>query len=440
MAGKVFKITVILAVVCLVIVLASSLLTGETYRVDVTYNLEDAGTVEGEGSFTPGEQVTLKAFPAEGYTFAGWKAEGEMVSAEKEYSFNVEEDRVLTAAFQLRSYDLQVDHTGGGRVEISGEPRHGEEVVLQAVPEEDHLFLHWEENGEKLERDMEYRFTIQRDRSLNARFLPVEEALKEHLEVTINPSGAGDIEAEAHGSTGGKLLLTSRPEFGFQFNNWKQGGEVVSTGREYTVDLEEETELVANFEEGLERVDGDDLLAPVGKETYLGRYSPDDLKEIPDKLNARNHTQHLRSEALEHLVDMYQEAKEDGVTLQVASAYRSYENQQSIFQRYAEQHGEEEANRFSARPGQSEHQLGTTVDFGGTPADFSDEFAETPQGQWLKENAYRFGFVMSYPEDSKDITGYIYEPWHYRYIGVDKAVELQETEKVLIEFIEAERR
>ncbi len=182
--------------------------------------------------------------------------------------------------------------------------------------------------------------------------------------------------------------------------------------------------------------DGDYLLALVTKETTLkSSYSPADLEPIPSYMNP-SYNMYLRSEALEQLEKLWQAAEEDGVTLSIRSAYRSYETQKWTFQDYASRHGEEEANRFSARPGQSEHQLGTTVDFGGTAYDWTAEFANTEQGRWLAENAYKFGFAMSYPEGKEHITGYVFEPWHYRYIGVDAAREWKESGLTLREYLE----
>ena len=183
--------------------------------------------------------------------------------------------------------------------------------------------------------------------------------------------------------------------------------------------------------------DGDYLLALVTKETTLRRdYVPSDLQPVPAYMNP-SYSMKLRKEALEHLTGLFRAASEDGVILSIRSAYRSYSTQKSLFQDYASRHGEEKANRFSARPGQSEHQLGTTVDFGGTTADFTAAFAQTPQGDWLAENAYKYGFAMSYPRSKEHITGYIFEPWHYRYIGIDAAREWKESGKTLKEYLES---
>jgi len=182
--------------------------------------------------------------------------------------------------------------------------------------------------------------------------------------------------------------------------------------------------------------DGNYLLALVTKETTLkSTYRPEDLRLIPAYMYPSREL-YLREEALSSLTALWQAAKADDVTLHILSAYRSYDYQKGLFESYAERHGEEEANRFSARPGQSEHQLGTAVDFGGTAVDFRAAFADTPQGRWLAENAYKYGFAMSYPENMEHITGYIFEPWHYRFVGVDNTLEWKMSGKTLKEYLE----
>lgn len=118
---------------------------------------------------------------------------------------------------------------------------------------------------------------------------------------------------------------------------------------------------------------------------------------------------------IDHLKDLCDSAKKSGLNIVFASGYRSYDYQEGLYNRYVEYEGQEEADRFSAKPGTSQHQLGTAVDFGS----ISDEYALTPEGKWLTENAGNFGFSLSYPEDYEHITGYMWECWHYRYITVD---------------------
>ncbi len=181
--------------------------------------------------------------------------------------------------------------------------------------------------------------------------------------------------------------------------------------------------------------DGDYLFALVTKETTLkSDYAPSDLKPVPAYMNP-SYYMLIRKVALEPLRSLWYAAEAEGIILSIRSAYRCYNTQHNLFEDYAARHGKEEANRFSARPGQSEHQLGTTVDFGGTDVDFTAEFANTDQGRWLAENAHLFGFALSYPEGKEDITGYIFEPWHYRYIGIDAAREWFNSGKTLKEFL-----
>jgi D-alanyl-D-alanine carboxypeptidase len=108
-------------------------------------------------------------------------------------------------------------------------------------------------------------------------------------------------------------------------------------------------------------------------------------------------------------------ARLDGVVLDLSSGYRSYDYQDALFKRHVRELGLEQATRESAEPGKSQHQLGTTIDFGSiTPA-----FARTDAGRWLSENAWRYGFSLSYPRGFEEITGYMYESWHFRYLGRD---------------------
>ena len=193
---------------------------------------------------------------------------------------------------------------------------------------------------------------------------------------------------------------------------------------------------------------GNYLEAAVTRQTTLGQYAPADLERVPDEyitLNQRQWDYFLRSEALEHLIRMIEAARAEGVELFLNSAYRSYDTQQKLFHDYAAAYGEEEADTFSARPGHSEHQLGTTVDFEGTitgkyhsleTVTYNDlDGVLTAAGWWLAKNAHRYGFAMSYPPESKPITGYTYEPWHFRYIGAEAARAWYESGEVLCLFL-----
>jgi D-alanyl-D-alanine carboxypeptidase len=115
-----------------------------------------------------------------------------------------------------------------------------------------------------------------------------------------------------------------------------------------------------------------------------------------------------------------------GVHFSVQSAYRSYATQVAVYNQDVAQHGRPFADTDTARPGHSEHQTGLAVDISAVPAACSLDvcFGTTPQGKWLVANAWRFGFLLRYPADKVAVTGFTYEPWHFRYIGTALAAEM----------------
>jgi D-alanyl-D-alanine carboxypeptidase len=143
----------------------------------------------------------------------------------------------------------------------------------------------------------------------------------------------------------------------------------------------------------------------------------------------------LRREAAEHLKDLVAAAAADGEELEVASAFRSYLDQSYIHERLKSIYGSE-ADAMSALPGHSQHQLGTAVDFTNSVAAYQVQpiFGQTSAAWWLQNHATQYGFVLSYPP-GKDETGYEFEPWHYRYIGVENAGRLQESGLTLQKFL-----
>jgi len=157
-------------------------------------------------------------------------------------------------------------------------------------------------------------------------------------------------------------------------------------------------------------------------------YAPDDLvvPDIPLRLDTSSEEMKLRKPAAEALKEMYDAAKADGLTLMVSSGYRSYNYQVNLYNYYVKQQGQATADSQSARPGYSEHQTGLAVDVEPSSRKCEVEtcFAETPEGQWVAANAYKYGFVVRYPENAQNITGYIYEPWHIRYVGKALAAEI----------------
>ena len=120
---------------------------------------------------------------------------------------------------------------------------------------------------------------------------------------------------------------------------------------------------------------------------------------------------------------------ETGLTLHVVSGYRSYASQNSVYKRYAQRDGQAVADTYSARAGHSEHQTGLAVDITQKAPSGSLRklrFEDTAQYAWLLENAYKYGFILRYPEGYTSVTGYLYEPWHWRYIGTEAAALMRE--------------
>jgi len=141
----------------------------------------------------------------------------------------------------------------------------------------------------------------------------------------------------------------------------------------------------------------------------------------------------IRTEAF---AQMQADAAEAGITLVDSSGYRSYYDQEVVFNRYVAKDGEEEANRYSARPGYSEHQTGFVSDIGGKDPNKRIEttFDDTEEAKWLAANAHKYGFIMRYPPGKESVTGYIHESWHYRYIG-EIATKVYESGLTLEEYL-----
>jgi D-alanyl-D-alanine carboxypeptidase len=143
-------------------------------------------------------------------------------------------------------------------------------------------------------------------------------------------------------------------------------------------------------------------------------YEPDDLVELVEGMYHLGNTHiFLRRGAAESLTAMARAAQKDGIRLTASSAYRSEAYQVEVYARNVRETGQETADRESARPGHSQHQLGTVVDFGS----ISDAFAATDAGRWVLANAGDFGWSLSFPNGLESLTGYRWESWHYRYVG-----------------------
>ena len=151
---------------------------------------------------------------------------------------------------------------------------------------------------------------------------------------------------------------------------------------------------------------------------------------------------YMRPEAAAALEDLFEAAAQDGITLYATSGYRSYSTQKAIFERKLERMDEKQANASVAKPGYSEHQTGLAMDIEGETTKgtgLTEVFGESPEGIWTAEHCAEYGFIIRYPKGKTNITGYIYEPWHIRYVGKEAAAEITELGVTFEEYILAVR-
>ena len=162
----------------------------------------------------------------------------------------------------------------------------------------------------------------------------------------------------------------------------------------------------------------------VNKYNYLEKdYEPDDLINISLQYSYEGNK--IREHVYEAYKEMWHAANKENLTLIVTSSYRSYAKQEQLHKRYSNQKGLEWADSVSARAGYSEHQTGLTLDI-VTYNSTMDNFEDTDEFKWLKQNSYKYGFILRYPKDKTYITGYDYESWHYRYVGKEVAKEIHD--------------
>ncbi len=180
---------------------------------------------------------------------------------------------------------------------------------------------------------------------------------------------------------------------------------------------------------------GDDLLVLVNKQYKLpSSYAPGDLVPVSNSgIRTTKSGMQVRSIIISDLANMKNDMAAAGIDIAILSAYRSYSTQQSTYNYWVSVLGQAQADRVSARPGHSQHQLGTTVDF--TSSEIGDQlgqqFANTQAGQWLAAHAWEYGFAIGYPSGHESVTGYSYEPWHFRYIGVENAASWHASGQIL---------
>ncbi len=204
--------------------------------------------------------------------------------------------------------------------------------------------------------------------------------------------------------------------------------------------LQEAQDIASNVKNQIKKIDStvDDLeklsktdpelLQKYSKVYFLNEhYAPSGLTNIQSKFVAGGKSIQIHSKVAKHLNNLLEDAEDEGLSLRVISGYRSFETQRDLKTNYSITYGAGTANTFSADQGYSEHQLGTTIDFAtAASANTTISFDDTPEFEWLMENAHKYGFTMSYPKGN---AYYMYEPWHWRFVSRDLADELQDQKK-----------
>lgn len=224
-------------------------------------------------------------------------------------------------------------------------------------------------------------------------------------------------DAEVNTNSNNKLI--SIKDFNESNSKSEKKEEKKEKKKEELSEEEKEVQLVNN----IVKENKDNLVVLCNRNIKLGEeYNPIDLV-VPNTplVYPRTFEQsQLRKEAAQALEEMFKEAKKQGLEdLFLVSGYRSYKYQYQIYNNSLKNRGEAHTKKYMAEPGYSEHQTGLTADISTRSAGFTleESFENTKEGQWLAENAHKFGFILRYPKDKVDVTGYTYEPWHFRYVG-----------------------
>lgn len=177
-----------------------------------------------------------------------------------------------------------------------------------------------------------------------------------------------------------------------------------------------------------------DILVLVNKKNQLPKdFIPKELILLNEKYAIKD--KYLRKEAALAFENLSRDASILGYKIIATSTYRNYDYQAELYNYYVQEKGQAYADSCSARPGHSEHQTGLTVDVMGSNNDY-DKFEDSDEFEWMKNNAHLYGFIMRYPKNKTQETGFKYEPWHYRYVGVNVAKTIYSEDLVLEEYLD----
>ena len=271
---------------------------------------------------------------------------------------------------------------------VSSEPEVSSEAVVSVRPEIVHV------DGIKLS-------AYERTLTVGDRFMPI---------VTMSPKNASNKAEKWETSDAGIAVVNNYGNITAK----KEGTCTVTVTSVDNPEIKAEFKVTVKAQEKIEITYIDGIL--IANKTY----------PLPSNYNPGENT-----EARAALNKMFADAKaEKNLDMWVCSGFRSYTVQKNLYNSYVSRDGVKNADRYSARPGYSEHQTGLAFDI-----NYADSrFTGTAQAVWLAENAHKYGFILRYPEGKESVTGYMYEPWHYRYIGVENAEKIYASGLTLEEY------
>ncbi len=219
------------------------------YNVSLMANPTNGGTVSGDGAYQLGQSCTVTATPNAGYTFVNWMENGNVVSTNAVYTFNVTGNHYLTANFQAQpqNYTVSVsaNPTNGGTVSGGGTYQQGQSCTVTATPATGFTFLRWTENGSQVSTNANYTFTVTGNRSLVAQFQAVPQNYT--VSVSANPTNGGTVSGGGTYQQGQQCTVHATANTGYTFTNWTENGNVVSTNANYSFTVTSNRTLVANF-------------------------------------------------------------------------------------------------------------------------------------------------------------------------------------------------
>lgn len=160
------------------------------------------------------------------------------------------------------------------------------------------------------------------------------------------------------------------------------------------------------------------------------------VPDVPLTMDSATENMKLSSDIKASIENMFDKASKQGIKLRLGSGYRSADTQEILYNAYVSEQGQNNADKYSARPGHSEHQTGLAADIVSSDnyCYMEECWADTAEGKWLANNAHKFGYIIRYLKGKQAITGYNYEPWHIRYVGIDAATKIHQSGKTLEEY------